>query len=292
MAPLCRGTLARIYRMPWRDFWVAFAWLLVSTFIMSYAMNYVDARMPSPDADAVLPDIVQEVWSVPQNSTAGQWISIASNVLFAGNAATCAVVVLTHYKYRCLPIFTKWLTVMGAAYFLRIFFLFSTALPPTADIKCRYTQPRAVIENYLTNALIGVLTLGNGNIHCGDLFYSGHGILVCCSWMAALRHLRHFPIVVVLVSVCALGNLLLIIVHQNHYTMDVITSAYVTCTLWILHPLRRAVYLDPAWYLSWGPGCATCWVSEHLPDEEEDSLLGLETVDPVAVHLEPRAVDV
>lgn len=45
--------------------------------------------------------------SVPQNSTAGQWISIASNVLFAGNAATCAVVLLSHYKYRCLPIFTK-----------------------------------------------------------------------------------------------------------------------------------------------------------------------------------------
>ena len=172
--------------------------------------------------------------------------------------------------FRSLPIFTKWMSVYGMCFFIRTWFMLTTALPPTEDIKCRFTRPRPTIHDYLWNAALGVITLGNGNIHCGDLFFSGHTVLITCSWMAAISHLRHYPVAIVVCTLCIVGNMVLIIVDQNHYTMDVATSFYVTCTMWLFHPLKRPGYLTLDWYRSLPMWCATCWVSHEPPCAEEE----------------------
>ena len=51
-----------------------------------------------------------------------------------------------------------------------------------------------------------------------------------------MQHMRHWPWLVMLSTICQTTCMALIIVHRNHYTMDVITSFYVTCTMWYGSP--------------------------------------------------------
>lgn len=48
-------------------------------------------------------------------------------------------------------------------------------------------------------------------------------------------------------------NMLIIIVIRNHYTVDVLCSFYVTCTVWQLLPMGRPPFLQVAWYVARAP---------------------------------------
>ena len=87
----------KVAAMPWKDFLLSVVWYFAATFLMCYVMNFVDARMPDPDTNPVLPDIVQDIWSVQQNSTLGREIQLVSNVMFFGNAFTCTTLIAYAY---------------------------------------------------------------------------------------------------------------------------------------------------------------------------------------------------
>lgn len=104
---------------------------------------------------------------------------------------------------------------------------------PATDNQCQEPVP---IVNPLLNMVLTVLTLGSGAIHCGDLMYSGHTIILCLTacmlWdYGVYLHcfaFRVVPPLLVLLSFCC------IIASRSHYTDDILVSAYITMTTFFL----------------------------------------------------------
>jgi hypothetical protein len=144
----------------------------------------------------------------------------------------------------------------------------ATSLPPTNN-KCRSEPPH--IADGAWNVALTLLSFGSGNIHCGDLLYSGHSICVavttCMCWTyGPLVSRLYRPISAAL----ALSTVFTIVASRSHYTDDIIVAWMVTLGLFASighHPygLPRWAqwFLQPLWSMGKG-GCCGCSVYSLL----------------------------
>ncbi|EPY31393.1 shingomyelin synthase [Strigomonas culicis] len=240
----------------------------ISTFLLAGGLLVANARMPDPAKVRPLPDILFEV--IPK---VGAFESLTNVCIFLLNAMVVYVVsrmvllerrergcadlkvpfdvpYLTTFCNRVLftvfdsglrpyrlqsayvVVAIRFLTVYSCMMVYRVFCITMTSYPAT-DNAC---QNPVKIEHPFRNMILTVVTLGSGAIHCGDLMFSGHTIILslatCVLWDYGVYVHRWFFRVV--------GPLLLfaafyfIIASRSHYTDDIVVSAYSTVTTFML----------------------------------------------------------
>ncbi|RHW70308.1 sphingomyelin/ceramide phosphorylethanolamine synthase [Trypanosoma brucei equiperdum] len=105
-----------------------------------------------------------------------------------------------------------------------------TSLPAPDDL----CQDPPKIENPVKNVILTVLTAGAGSIHCGDLMYSGHTVILTLHLMfhwiyGAMVHWSFRPVV----TVVAIFSYYCIVASRFHYTDDVLVAIYLTIATFI-----------------------------------------------------------
>ena len=100
---------------------------------------------------------------------------------------------------------------------MRAFSIVLTSLPATEN-HCQ--NPRS-IESLWTNTIVGFLTFGGKNVHCGDLLFSGHTINIIVAVSFIVQYGAKFRVLVACSVVCSVICLFLIIASRSHYTIDV-----------------------------------------------------------------------
>lgn len=103
-------------------------------------------------------------------------------------------------------------------------------------------MPRAVIPNYLTNALLGLVTLGNGNVHCGDLFFSGHTIVLCCCWYALLVRTGKAMWTCMFLRKGCFAYFVHVCIFQCRFFFNKRATQCCTCSVYFAHILRILVF--------------------------------------------------
>jgi shingomyelin synthase len=152
-------------------------------------------------------------------------------------------VILVVERHQIPAILIKWLLCHGTLYFLRIVTISVTALPVTQN-HCREHYTR--IGNMMWNTLLGIVSMGSLNQHCGDLLFSGHSVLitlVCLLFTDYCKRLgrdKFYDLVVLIIRFIvyslALVACLFIIATRNHYTVDVVIGVYATFVTYKVMP--------------------------------------------------------
>eukprot|EP01012_Entosiphon_sulcatum_P019161 TRINITY_DN24009_c0_g1_i1.p1 TRINITY_DN24009_c0_g1~~TRINITY_DN24009_c0_g1_i1.p1 ORF type:complete len:372 (+),score=59.19 TRINITY_DN24009_c0_g1_i1:536-1651(+) len=241
--------VAYIRTQKWRDLLLSIAYFFLAVFVMTFSLNYVHQRMPDPTHNEALPDLLQQ-WTSPIGS------DLPAGFGFYALILTCAVSAFAHFKHNIIPPMMRFMQAWGTGWYIRVLFLVATALPPTTNYYCRYDYPNYPkdfphpIPNIWWNTFIGVITFGNGNIHCGDLMYSGHSVLLTVSWVFVVTYMRHLPLLCLFQTVLFLATILFIIVERHHYTVDIMVGVFVTCTFWAFTPERLYCFLQRSWWRS------------------------------------------
>eukprot|EP00667_Euglena_gracilis_P014008 EG_transcript_14489 len=258
--------------MGWKDFIIVMVFYFSNTLFMTYMMNVVHDRMPDPKKWPALPDIVHEAIPLKQSDPFAHNLQAFSNVALIAILIPVLSAMVYTFRWNMGPFGCRWFATWGLVFHLRVWFMLATAIPPTEDMRCRF-GPKPVIENWVWNSIIGLLSWGFKNIHCGDLIFSGHTILIALTWVATVTQLQHMPILIVGATIVCFMNMLIIIVIRNHYTVDVLCSFYVTCTVWQLLPMGRPPFLQVAWYVGAWQTMRRWWSSPLLlPNEPAASL--------------------
>eukprot|EP00906_Rhabdomonas_costata_P017973 RCo026213 len=229
---------------------VAVLFLLSSMFANTFMLNYVHFHMPDPMKAPPLPDLLQGLVPPVQ-------LGPLSGLLFAALPLLTLFCGVYFYGWEMLPFVVRGLMVWGSSMYLRIVALAATQLPPTTDWYCRYDYPDYPLDfphpiaSVLMNTVIGVVTLGTGNVHCGDLFFSGHTVFICVCWMAMLSYMLPRSLALAgLATVLAVAKMTDIIIERNHYTIDVLVSLYITVTVWHMMPEHLPLWLtNPVLYI-------------------------------------------
>lgn len=116
--------------------------------------------------------------------------------------------------------------------FFRSFVIVMTSYPAT-DNHCQHPQH---IDHPLVNMVLTIVTMGSGAIHCGDLMYSGHTIILCLSCSILWEYgtyVHRFAFRVIPPSL-VLFSFYCIVASRSHYTDDILVSAYVTIATFLV----------------------------------------------------------
>ncbi|KPA86633.1 hypothetical protein ABB37_00739 [Leptomonas pyrrhocoris] len=124
------------------------------------------------------------------------------------------------YKIMAIRFLTSYAVVM----FFRAFVIMATAYPAT-DNHCQRPVP---IEHPLLNIILTLVTLGSGAIHCGDLMFSGHTMILCVTFMLVWEYspFLHPWALRVWVGVLLPASFYCILASRSHYTDDILVAAY------------------------------------------------------------------
>jgi len=233
--------------MPWQCF--AFVWLFLFTmFLLCMVLTATTWRYPDPDTQLQLPDIALD--TLPRMPE----LEHVTDLLLAVLELMCFTTVGLLYLVktgRLKPVdvtrlrkfapydglhmvpWIRFFVCFTAITFLRIIVVGATVLPSTNN----HCKERPDTGNFWWNSLIGVLSFGGSNVHCGDLLFSGHTAVitlsVCAVWDYGPIVHRWFRPVSGFLMVCTWFTILL---SRSHYTDDIVVAFYFAVTLWILTP--------------------------------------------------------
>jgi len=201
---------------------LSLGYFLFAAVILMFGMNFTHRRMPLNVPP--LPDLGHDLIPKMEPENLGDMVMTCLIVMF--------LIALLLNKNRW-PIITKFLLTLGNLYFLRVVTILVTSLPPT-DNHCRtnYLQ----IDNIYWNTLKGLLTLGGGNIHCGDLMFSGHTCMLTNVWLTFMINYKKKHFVRIVATLLMLTAFFLIIATRSHYTADIWIAFWLTVFVHIYSP--------------------------------------------------------
>lgn len=104
---------------------------------------------------------------------------------------------------------------------------------PATDNQCQHPKE---ISNPALNIFLTVVTLGSGAIHCGDLMFSGHTIIICLCFLIIWEYgvvLHRWALRAWGLS-CMLFSFFCIISSRSHYTDDILVAAYGTIATYLV----------------------------------------------------------
>lgn len=202
---------------------LAAVFFFLSLLVMMHTMNYVHYRLPSQPP---LPDLGHDWIPVIRPENVGDYPMLVSAALVVYMAFFWDRTDLS----RALP---RFLVTLGSMYVLRLFTISVTTLPVT-DNHCRFA--RKEIASFWRNTLMGLLTLGMKNVHCGDLMFSGHTIMIVLLWEVSHTYFVRYRLLNWTVTMASLTAFFLIVATRSHYTVDVLVGWFVTVCAWKLVP--------------------------------------------------------
>jgi len=258
----------KVLNMGWKDFLIVMAFYFGNTLFMTYMMNIVHDRMPDPHKWPALPDIIHEAIPLKQSDPFAHQLQVISDIALISIVIPVVSAMFYSLRWNIGPLGCRWFATWGVVFNIRVWFMLATAIPPTEDLRCRY-GPKPVIHSWVWNSIIGLLSWGFANVHCGDLIFSGHTILIAITWICTATQLHQFPVLVVFATLVCFSNMLIIIVIRNHYTVDVLASFYVTCTVWLLLPMGRPAFLTLSWYGTLLQGLRKWWNHPFMISHEQ-----------------------
>ncbi|ORC91952.1 putative phosphatidylcholine:ceramide cholinephosphotransferase 2 [Trypanosoma theileri] len=147
---------------------------------------------------------------------------------------------------------------------------------PATDNHCQNPVP---ITNPLKNIFLTVVTLGSGSIHCGDLMFSGHTIIITLNLMiqwtyGPLIHWLFRPVACIIVPF----SFYCIIASRSHYTDDILVAFYATITTFLAIPHRpKGVPWQMNILIGWWPCCG----ANALPQDLDDQRIVIVTEEPI-----------
>lgn len=307
---------------------------LLSVLFLAGALVITNGRMPDPQEVHPLPDMLFEV--IPKIAS----LEMATDAIILTLTIIVAVILLKLYALELLegsepplrvpipfmlvsnfvngvilaPIDSKkrpyslegcalialirFLTTYTVVMFFRAFVITMTSYPAT-DNHCQNPQS---IDNPLLNMLLTLVTLGSGAIHCGDLMYSGHTIILTLNfWMmweyGTFIHCFAFRIAAPLL---VLTSFFSIIASRSHYTDDILVSAYITSATFLAIPHRDE---GAPWQLQlpirFWPCLGTNEKEDHIlpvpgQEEELDDVVVLTPSQDIegSTHIEKRSTNI
>lgn len=242
--------------------------LLLTVLFLGAAIVVTNVRMPDPQKVHQLPDFLLEwipLWRALE--------PVTDIIIFLLNATTVVVafkVFLLERRVHGLPNFTllervpkvgrflnrvvfgiidsgrrpyplrgvykimaiRFLSSYAVVMFFRAFVITATSYPATNN----HCQEPQVIEHPVLNVILTLVTLGGGAIHCGDLMFSGHTMILCVTFLLVWDYspylhpwaLRVWGLVLLPTSFyCILAS-------RSHYTDDILVAAYCMITTYKL----------------------------------------------------------
>ena len=189
-------------------------YFLTTSTLLIFCMNFVHVRMPRNVPP--LPDVGHDLIPRLEPEKLGDYTMTGMIVTF--------IICLVFNKKRW-PIITRFLITLGNLYLLRIVSISVTSLPPTEN-HCRYEY--RTIDDIWANTLKGLLTLGGGNIHCGDLMFSGHTCMVTNIWMTFMTNYKKKYLLKIPITILLLLTFFFIIATRSHYTGDIWIAFWLT----------------------------------------------------------------
>nr|CCD17562.1 unnamed protein product [Trypanosoma congolense IL3000] len=272
--------------------------LLISTFIIAVALVVSHERMPDPKVTKPLPDLGFELLTfVPRMYELADLSIGCLNVL---SVFTSLKLYLLHrqamglgevepsFKIPVLNrlLFSVWMckehcslelrnvhliawirfvTSYSLLLLFRSVVIVATSLPTTGFGEC---QDPPKITNPLKNIILTVITAGGGSIHCGDLMFSGHTVILTLHLMfqwvyGSMVHWVFRPVSLVVV----IFSFYCIIASRFHYTDDVLVALYLTVATFIAigHSPDGAPW-QLQLFIRWWPCCGS-----NVSDVVEDS---------------------
>lgn len=265
--------------------------LLVSFLFLAGALVITNGRMPNPKEVRPLPDILFELFP-----KVGAVEAVTDVIIFVLNVLTVFVMLKVYLIERAsnglpnvhVPLKFEWLTenvnkllftvldsglrphdlknccTIGLVRFLitytivtffRAFVIVMTSYPAT-DNHCQSPQH---IDHPLLNMVLTLVTLGSGAIHCGDLMYSGHTIILAldCSMLWAYSPYVHRFAFRIAAPLLVLLSFYCIVASRSHYTDDILVSAYVTIATFMIvsHSPDGAPWQFQLLIRYWPSGC-------------------------------------
>jgi hypothetical protein len=205
--------------------------------------------MPDPVKYPALPDIVHDF--IPPLGL--DWMS---GLLFYADGALSLGCAFVFLRWGALPKATRYFCAWGATWYIRTVFLISTGLPPTSGFYCRYDYPNYPddfphpLNGILRNTIVGMLSFGVSNIHCGDLLFSGHATILTLDLMFIITYFRNKTYVVVLSTLITLLAYFVVIVERRHYTVDVVCGVAIASLMWHIHTEHLPFYI--------------CWITHNV----------------------------
>ncbi|KNC50609.1 SMS-3 protein [Thecamonas trahens ATCC 50062] len=208
---------------PKRSVVAALCVYMAASFALIHTMNYVHYHLPEQPP---LPDLGHEYIPMLRPENLGDYPMFVS---------VFVVVYLGGYRHRSqfYKIVTRMWITQTALYILRIFTISMTNLPVT-DNHCRYS--REEISSFWLNTMNGLATMGLANVHCGDLLFSGHSIMIVIFWQITHTYFPQYRGLNWLVTFCTLMAFFFIVATRSHYTVDVIIGWFATMCTWKLVP--------------------------------------------------------
>lgn len=234
--------------------------LLLTVFVLGAALVVTNGRMPSPKEVHQLPDFLLEwipCWRALE--------PVTDIIIGLTNATTVIVafkIFLLERHVHGLPNFTfleripeigaflnrivfgiidsgrrphplrgvhkimaiRFCTSYAVVMFFRAFVIMATSYPATNN----HCQNPQVIEHPFLNMVLTLVTLGGGAIHCGDLMFSGHTMILCLTYMLVWEYspYLHAWALRVWVSVLLPVSFFCILASRSHYTDDILVAAY------------------------------------------------------------------
>lgn len=278
---------------------------LLSVLVLSASLLVANERMPDPEVVRPLPDILIELTPKVPLLEAFTDVSIALlNIttvfialkLFVLDRHVRGLPVIEFFgkfhhvgKHIDTALFSVWDTgarpyepnnahLIAVLRFLVTYTLMmlyrsvviSMTAYPATDNKCQHPQ---VIEHPLRNMVLTLVTLGSGAIHCGDLMFSGHTIILCLAWIIAWEYSPFFHrwVFRAYTTILLLFSFFCIIASRSHYTDDIVVSAYGTVVTFLVirHDQRGAPRQLQLW-IRWWPCLGS---SYRIPHEAEDAVV-------------------
>ncbi|KAG8341099.1 putative phosphatidylcholine:ceramide cholinephosphotransferase 2 [Trypanosoma vivax] len=298
---------------------------LVVSFILAAALYVTHIRMPDPSKTAPLPDLGFE-WTpeIP-------WTYLLTNASISILGVVTALVFTKMYFVHCRETgqletqlshpmrfvrrlcFSTWddgqpwefgkrnvhqiawirfVTTYMLLLSFRSVVIIMTSFP-APDMGC---QKPPVIVHPLWNMILTVVTMGAGSIHCGDLMYSGHSIILslhvlihCIYGKMFFKWLPLFTITIALVGFVAL------VISRYHYTDDVLISIYLTVVTFIAIPHSQAgAPRSLQRIINWWPCCGSNvrdddhdWLCPVIAEETleiETNSVGMKSTESVSAH--------
>lgn len=128
---------------------------------------------------------------------------------------------------------TKYLLDIGILYIilssLRIITKTATILPQS-NKKCKPPIQRNSIHRFLTGG-------------CNDTIFSGHISQMIIMLLFINKGIKHLYIKIILLIFCIFYSFLIIML-QNHYTVDVVLAWYIAITAFIIYENRRILTIN------------------------------------------------
>eukprot|EP01059_Diplonema_ambulator_P010971 TRINITY_DN2096_c0_g4_i1.p1 TRINITY_DN2096_c0_g4~~TRINITY_DN2096_c0_g4_i1.p1 ORF type:complete len:282 (+),score=46.79 TRINITY_DN2096_c0_g4_i1:67-846(+) len=221
------------------DNWSATTFFIVAMLVNCFTLNFTHERMPDPKVTSPLRDVGFELIPIIRL----QWITDSMLAYF--NIVVIGLWCHAHWVENNLSrarwMWNKYFLVWGYCMMMRGFSIFLTSLPATEN----HCQNPKSIHNIWVNTVMGFVTFGGKNVHCGDLLFSGHTINIMNSFWFVQLYGRRFPLLVVMTGLCAVMCLFLIIASRSHYSIDVYIACCITTLTFAATPEPLPAFLQP-----------------------------------------------